>query len=77
MAQERMIPVTNVGIWDSGVADDPNRYNFVPKKKSGKTGETQNREEVIRGLKLGIPVWGVLSAVSVSFWAILAYWLFF
>ena len=75
MSQERMIAVTDMGILESGAVANPNRYALVPVKRTEKTVEEQNREKVIWGLKVGVPVWGSLSIVSVSFWGFLAYWL--
>lgn len=78
MAQRSMIPVTDLGIWETGVSKKEKGFIFLPDQgKDQSSKKRRERQELIEGLKTGVPVWGLLSAVSISFWGVLIYWLFF
>lgn len=78
MAQRSMVPVTDLGIWETGVSKKEKGFIFLPDQgKEHASRKRRAREELIEGLKTGVTVWGLLSAVSISFWGILIYWLFF
>lgn len=77
MARETMIPVTNVGIWEAAVAADEKSYQPVaaPYPKPAVSSSSQE-EGWFSGFKLGIAIWGTLSAASIGFWMLLGYLLF-
>lgn len=78
MAQRSMIPVTDLGIWETGVSKKQKGFAFLPdQRKDQSSMKRKEREELIEGLKTGVTIWGLLSAVSISFWGTLIYWLFF
>jgi nitrate reductase NapE component len=73
-----MIPVTDLGIWGTGVSEKKKRFTFLPdQRKNQSSKKVKERKELIEGLKTGITIWGLLSVVSISFWGTLIYWLFF
>jgi len=76
MARETMIPVTNVGIWEAGVAADEKSYERIaaPYLKPAVKSPEQPQER-LSGLKVGVAIWGTLSAASIGFWLVLGYFL--
>jgi hypothetical protein len=76
MARESMIPVTNVGIWETGVTAGEKKYDFISDQRIEHVVEREKkRQDLIQGLKLGITIWGTLSLFSVSFWFLLSYFI--
>jgi len=78
MAQKSMIPATGLGIWETGISREEKGFSFLPdQRKNQSSAKRKERQEKIEGLKIGVTIWGLLSAVSLSFWGSLIYLLLF
>lgn len=78
MAQKSMIPITDLGIWKPGISREEKGFSFLPDQRGDhSSAKKKERQEMIEGLKIGVTIWGLLSAVSLSFWASLIYLLLF
>ncbi len=76
MARETMIPVTNVGIWEAGVAADEKSYERIAAPYVTQAViSSEQAQERLSGFKIGVAIWGTLSAASIGFWLVLGYFL--